>query len=46
MRASEEKANQPCKILGKWPLASSPVGPGVAGEDLGVSGVQMGAKTG
>lgn len=27
--------NQPGEFLGKWPLATSPTGPGVAGEDLG-----------
>lgn len=31
-----DKANQPSEFLGKWPLATSPTGPGVAGEDLGV----------
>jgi hypothetical protein len=30
VRAAGEKANQPCKNSDKWPLATSPVGPGVA----------------
>jgi len=38
-RAVGEKTNQPCKNLSKWPLATSLIGPGVAWEGLGVSGV-------
>ena len=34
--AAGDKANQPCKILGRWPLATFLIGPGVAGEGLGV----------
>ena len=30
------KADQPCETSGKWPLATSPIGPGVAGEGLGL----------
>mgnify|MGYP001408378187 CR=1 FL=1 len=32
----QERANKPFKNLGEWPLATSPIGPGVAGEGLGV----------
>jgi hypothetical protein len=38
LRPGREKANQPCKDLGKGPLANSPIGPGIAREGLGVSG--------
>jgi hypothetical protein len=31
-RAAGEKANEPGKNSGKGPLATTPVGPGVAGE--------------
>lgn len=31
-----DKAKQPSEISGKWPLATSLIGPGVAGEGLGV----------
>jgi hypothetical protein len=31
IRAAGEKANQPCKNLGKWLLDTSSIGPGVTG---------------
>jgi len=43
VRAKREKVNPPCKNLGEWSLATSPVGPGIAGEGLGVSGVPEGS---
>lgn len=33
---SADKAKEPCEISGKWPLATSLIGHGVAGVDLGV----------
>lgn len=33
---AEDKAIQPCDFSGKWPLATSPTGPRVAGEGLRV----------
>jgi len=33
-----EKANQSCENPGMWPLATSPIGPGVTREDFRVSG--------
>lgn len=38
-RGKREQANGPCKNSGKWSLATSPIGPGVAGEDLRVPGL-------
>ena len=32
--AAGDKANQPCEISGKWPLATSLIGPGLAREGL------------
>ena len=29
-----DKANQPCEFSAKWPLDTSPIGPGVVGEVL------------
>ena len=34
--AAGDKANQQCEFLGKWPLVTFPIGPGVAGEGLGM----------
>jgi hypothetical protein len=34
--AAGDRANQPCEISSKWPLATSLIGPGVAEEGLGV----------
>ena len=31
-----DKANQPRVTSGKWPRATFPIGPGVAGEGLGL----------
>jgi len=33
---TEEKANQPCENSGGWPQTTSPIGPAVAEESLGV----------
>lgn len=35
-RSCGEKASQPCEIWSKWTLDTSPTGPGVAGEGLGM----------
>ena len=42
-KAAGEKANQPCKNLGKWLLGTSPIGHKVAGEGFRVSGVPEGS---
>jgi hypothetical protein len=32
-----ERANEPCKNSGKWSLAASPIGPGVAGREIRIA---------
>lgn len=38
-RGKRKRANGPCKNSGKWSLATSPIGPEVAGEGLRVPGL-------